>query len=300
MSRMLHALAIAALFLSHSDRLFAEPTSVASGRTGVWHRAESVNFRVYCIDRKEEAERIAARCEALRQHLFSLWLGNEGPTVWSSRCDVVVFPNRESYLQAVGAGAAQTAGSALIEMELGRVARRQIDLRGDLGQDMQSALAHEMTHVVIADRIDRGRIPAWADEGMAVLADMPEKQMLHAADLRQGMQSQTTFRVVDLLSLTSYPRPARMGIFYGQSGALVSLLVGRGTPAQFVRFVELAIDRGYDIALRETYQIDGAAQLEEIWRKSLRIGELRFASHMVDRYWSPAATRGGESKTAGG
>ena len=165
---------------------------------------------------------------------------------------------------------------------------------------LKSALAHEMTHVVIAERIDRGRIPAWADEGMAVLADMPEKQSLHAADLRQGLRSRTTFRVVELLNLAAYPAPARIGVFYGQSGALVSFLVGRGTPAQFVRFIERAIDHGYDRALRETYQIDGVAQLEQIWRKSLRIGELRFASHVVDRYWSPAATRGGELKTAGG
>lgn len=297
MSRMLHALAVAALLFSNSAWLSAEPASIASQRAGAWHWDETAHFRVYSFAGKEEARRIAARCEALRQHLFSLWLADESPEAWRTRCEVVVFPNRDSYLQAVGAGAAQTAGSALIEMESGRVARRRIDLRGDLGQDMQSALAHEMTHVVIADRIDRGRMPAWADEGMAVLADMPEKQLLHAADLRQGVQSQTTFRVVDLLSLASYPRPARMGVFYGQSGALVSFLVGRGTPAQFVRFVELAIDHGYDRALRETYQIDGVAQLEQIWRKSLRIGELRFASHVVDRYWSPAATSGGEQET---
>ncbi|MBX7074796.1 MAG: hypothetical protein K1X71_16770 [Pirellulales bacterium] len=292
MSRMLHALAVAALLFNNSARLSAEPASIARQRTGAWHWDETANFRVYCLTGKEDAGRLAARCEALRQHLFSLWLADESPKAWRSRCEVIVFPNRDSYLQAVGAGAAQTAGSALIEMESGRVARRRIDLRGDLGRDMQSALAHEMTHVVIAERIDRGRIPAWADEGMAVLADMPEKQSLHAADLRQGLRSRTTFRVVDLLSLASYPRPARMGVFYGQSGALVSFLVGRGTPAQFVRFIELAIDHGYDRALRETYQIDGVAQLEQIWQQRLRRGDLRFASHVVDGYWSTAANGG--------
>lgn len=250
-----------------------------------WHLAETPNFRVYCCAGQIEANRLADRCESLRRQLASVWLGSSQLEPWPKPCDVVVFPTRTAYLQVVGREAAQTAGSALILTEGARVKSRRIDLRGDLGRDMESALAHELTHVVIADRLDRSRIPAWADEGMAVLADSPEKQALHLEDLRQGWQARQTFRTGELLTLLGYPQPNRMGVFYGQACSLVNFLVVRENPEQFVRFLEVAQRAGYDAALRELYGIADVAQLEQLWQKSLTATQVRFASYLRSSIW---------------
>jgi hypothetical protein len=263
-------------------------SSRASNPPAQWYLRESPNFRVYCTTDAGEPERLARRCEQLRGHLTRVWLGATETPNWSKRCDVVVFPNLEAYLQVVGREAAQTAGSALIEADGLRVSTRRIDLRGDLGREMESALAHELTHVVLADRIDRRRIPAWADEGMAVLADTPEKQTLHLADLRQGVRSQKAFRTGELLTLQSYPHPTRMGVFYGQSCSLVNFFVQRGTPQQFVQFLEIALARGYDAGLREIYAIENVARLEQLWSQSMSSSEFESAGHLRTELWTAA------------
>jgi hypothetical protein len=253
-----------------------------------WCRCQTSNFRVYCVSSQATVNRLAARCEELRAQLAGIWLGEQGIGQWTKPCDVIVYPTLAGYLQVVGREAAQTAGSTLIETDGSQVVTRRIDLRGDLPHEMQSALAHELTHVIVADRIDRGMIPAWADEGMAVLADHPDKQALHLGDLQAGIRRKSTFRTAELFTLAGYPGADRMGVFYGQSGSLVSYLVHRGSPEQFVKFLELALNDGYDSALRRVYDIQGVVQLEQLWLKSVQTGELRFASHVPGQIWTKA------------
>ena len=50
-----------------------------------------------------------------------------------------------------------------------------------------TALPHELTHLILADRFSPRQVPRWSDEGMAVLADPAEKQRLHLRDLRQAL-----------------------------------------------------------------------------------------------------------------
>ena len=53
------------------------------------------------------------------------------------------------------------------------------------------------------------------------------------------------------MTMEDYPRPDRVGTFYGQSVSLAEFLVDRRKPTQFVDFIELATSRGYDFALRQ-------------------------------------------------
>lgn len=296
MSSLLKTLAgatVAAFFLTVSPGMEqAQAATQTTAKQAVrWHVFESPNFRVYCCASRyccascDEASRLAARCEELRKQLAGVWLGEQAAVRWDKRCDVIVYPTLAGYLQAVGREAAQTAGSALIETDGSAVISRRIDLRGDLGQEMQSALAHELTHVIVADRIDRAVIPAWADEGMAVLADHPEKQAAHLNDLREGLRQRATFRTAELMAMDGYPQPQRIGVFYGQSGSLVSYLVHRGTPEHFIRFLEVALDSGYDAALKRVYNIATVGELERLWLNSLNAGEVNFASYVPGPIW---------------
>jgi hypothetical protein len=123
--------------------------------------------------------------------------------------------------------------------------------------------------VVIADRFPDSQVPRWADEGMAILADSAQKQERHFVDLRTAHQRGSLFRLNELFSLEAYPQ-GRWDTFYGQSASLVRFLVERDTHQQFIEFVARANDHGYDRALRDIYQIDGAGDLERQWRAALR------------------------------
>lgn len=104
---------------------------------------------------------------------------------------------------------------------------------------------------------------------MAILADTDAKRGLHIRDLQSAFARGAVFRMAELLPLQDYPLPDRWDVFYGQSTAVVQYLVERGTPHQFVEFLQKAASNGYDQALRESYSIGGAAEFDRLWRASL-------------------------------
>jgi hypothetical protein len=208
---------------------------------------------------------VAEHCEQWRAKLQRYWCTAERPA-WDSKCQVVVHASSRSYLSAVGSGAGATFGSSLIQFgENKTVARRQIDFRGDSPHGI-AAVPHEMTHVILADLLDGRQPPRWADEGMAILADSHEKQLLHERDLNHGVATRAAFRVAELMTLDTYPQPSRVPAFYGQSASLTACLAKRDDPARFVEFLRRSFDGGYDQALREVYHLDNIAALERLWQ----------------------------------
>ncbi|HEX3871989.1 MAG TPA: hypothetical protein VHV77_16200 [Pirellulales bacterium] len=250
----------------------SDPASHRSWQEGGWQLVETTNFRVCAIASEAEALGLARSCETLRGFLCQKWLGPQCAELvtqpWTPKCYVVVHPTATSYLAEVGPGQ-QTAGSSYIEMGDNAVTTRRIDLRADHPLGYRDALAHEMTHVVIAARFVERQIPRWADEGMAVLADSALKQTAHLADLRHAHTRGQSFRLAQLFALENYPRPDQQATFYGQSVSLAKFLVERGSAEQLVRFVELATKSGYDTAARDVYQFEGVAALERAWLSHL-------------------------------
>ena len=123
-----------------------------------------------------------------------------------------------------------------------------------------------MTHVVLADAFPGEELPRWADEGMAMQADPPDKLAGHARDLDTAVAGHKIFHLGELLSQHEYPAAAGRQVFYGESISVVSYLVSKRPAADFVRFLHLAEKSGYDASLREVYGIQDLAQLELLWR----------------------------------
>lgn len=211
------------------------------------------------------AEGVLRLCERLRSELCSVW-GVSGPSHrWEPLCEIIVHPTADSYLQAVGPAAAQTRGCSLIELHMGKVSRRRIDLQIDSDGSL-SALAHELTHVVLADRF-HGRPPAhWLDEGIATLADTREKQLLHERDCQEALASGRAMSLQHLLHLEQFTSADQMPAFYGQSLSLVMMLADQRTPKQLIDFAVDAQDQGYAAALKKHYGIQDVAELEAKWR----------------------------------
>jgi hypothetical protein len=246
----------------------ASPTPPASSTveaTDSQWNATSANFVVRNFHASHDARQVAEHCEQWRSKLQKYWIA-EQQDAWQTKCEVVVHANSSSYLAVVGAGGRQTFGSSLVKFSSGKqITRRLIDFRGDSVHGL-AAVPHEMTHVVLADLLDGRQPPRWADEGMAILADSHEKQLLHERDLTHGLANRTAFRVAELVTMDSYPHPSRMATFYGQSASLTACLAKRDDPARFVEFLRRSLDDGYDKALRDVYHLDNIAELEQLWR----------------------------------
>ncbi|MBS0209692.1 MAG: hypothetical protein JSS27_12150 [Planctomycetes bacterium] len=251
-------------------------------RDAGWQFLETENFKLCARATADEVRQLAHSCEELRKHLDTKWLGTTVEQQaererWTPRCLVYVHPTAASYLREVGPGQ-QTAGSSLVEFDKGQLITRRIDLRADHPEGYQDALAHEMTHVVVADRFIQSPLPRWADEGMAVLADSREKQKAHNADLHDSRRNGTAFRLAELFALEEYPQPHRQAAFYGQSASLARYLVERHSADKFVAFIEVACRSGYDTAAREVYGLASLVELEQGWIAHLKTPQAAMVS----------------------
>lgn len=233
---------------------------------GTQWQATSENFSVRNQHPSHDARQVARYCEQWRSKLQKYWTATEQES-WTIKCEVVVHANSTSYLSVVGQGGRQTFGSSLVKFAPNKeVAKRLIDFRGDHAHGL-AAVPHEMTHVVLADLLNGRQPPRWADEGMAILADSQEKQLLHERDLTQGIAGRSAFRVTELLTMEAYPQPSRMAAFYGQSASVTACLAKRDDPARFVEFLRRSLDQGYDQALRDVYHLQNTAELERLWHQ---------------------------------
>ena len=240
--------------------------------------AISTNFTVRSEDPSHPADQTAAECERQRRQLQEQWLGRTDVR-WTSRCEVTIHANEFAYLRHLGPRAVMTRGVSKIDHRPDRTISRHIDLMADPQSRKLSALAHELTHVVLADRFGTRQPPRWADEGIALLADDDEKKRLHLRDMRRALADECCPGVREALAMRRYPTGARLTAFYGQSLSLVSYLSELDEPARVVEMVSLAMDHGYDTALHEIYGIANTAELERRWRHHLS-DQSRLVSHV--------------------
>ena len=234
-----------------------------------WHVVETANFRILSFGTGGASRQTAEACEALRGELTARWLGPGPASCWSPKCDLVLHSSDTGYQREVGHAGRNTAASALVERNRGQITLRRIDVRATRSDWQTGALAHELTHVVLADRFAAAPLPRWVDEGIAILADPAEKQRRHQNDFETALAARAEFRLHELVSLADYPAAGRWGTFYGQSASLVRYLVDAADERQFIAFVEASLDRGYDDALRQVYGL-GVAELERRWRGHAR------------------------------
>ena len=165
-----------------------------------------------------------------------------------------------------------------------RIVSRRVNLRADHPQLLAAILPHEVTHVVLADLFTQQQIPRWADEGMAVLAEPLAEQVNRASELTEPLREGRVFKLSELMAI-DYPSADAWNLYYAQSVSLTQFLVQQGSPEQFVGFVRSAQRKGVEIALRESYHIEGFAELENRWQ------DLRPPPSRRDRDLEPSYVR---------
>lgn len=268
-----------------ADTIAAEPPTVKLQRSACrccqCYVAETPNFRVHCCTSAERLRELAEACERLKTRTQTMWLGEDAAT-WQPRCEVVVHATVGTYCRTLGPGSERTSGCATVRLDKGRVAERRIDLRSDAEGWLSETLPHELTHVILADRFTDSRIPAWADEGIAMLAESPDKLQRRLNELRGVISTGRTISLRQLVSLENGPTPEARASFYGQSVTLTGLLLERGTPKQLIEFIHSGQRDGYDKALRDVYSVESWPALETDWRSFASSQRLRkLAQHSL-------------------
>ncbi|MCA9095900.1 MAG: hypothetical protein KDA68_20615, partial [Planctomycetaceae bacterium] len=236
------------------------PSNCRCGRCQI---AESKHFRVHFCSSTEEVSKLATDCEKHLSHFHEQWFGKAEP--WTIRCDIVVHPNVASYRGYLGPGSERTSGCSTIGIDKGKVTQRRIDLRRDAVDWKSESLPHEITHVALAERFSTTRIPAWADEGIAMLAESPEKLQTRLLELRRLNQQGHSIGPRKLVDLRNGPAPGMWGVFYGEAVLFTGLLLDKGTPEDLLTFIELGEKKGYSEALRKVYGVSSWQVLEADW-----------------------------------
>src|SRR5262245_41346256 len=231
---------LSALALSFAATVPAQAGTCGCSRcsSSSWRVVETANFRFLVPSSHKLTAEVTAECEQLRHTLTSRWLGEA--TAWKTKCEIVLHPSDQSYLHEVGAGGGSTVASSLVDRLHGKITRRRVDIRRATPGWPAAALAHELMHVIVADLFPVQSLPRWADEGLAILADPPEKQRQHRTDLATAINSGHQFRMTELVALADYPAADRWGAFYGQSTYLVEYLVELGGEAKLIEMVRAA------------------------------------------------------------
>lgn len=225
------------------------------------------------------AAAIADHAEQVRRTAYLQLLDERHPIPWVERCAIHVHATPEAFVAAVGGGAGAVRGATSLEFGVNRLLSRRIDVMGDGPDVVPDALAHEIVHVVLAEKFTAAAPPRWADEGLALLFDGASKQAGHEADFRAALARGLAFSPAELMALEEYPADGgRQRVFYGQSAALVRWLIARRDAATFVRFVADLQIGDLSSALERHYDLDMAAVFDSAWKEVPPIHSLSFKS----------------------
>ena len=232
------------------------------------------NFTVFGTN-PTRAATIRDHAEAVRREALSQLLGEQQPKPWPVRCEIHVHMSAESFEAAAGGSPVVARGATSLDFSGNHVVTRRIDVMGDGPEVVPDAIDHELVHVVLADHFVHAAPPRWADEGLALLFDSPEKQRGHDADFRDALRRGLAWSVADLLALVDYPADsARQRTFYGQSAALVRWLIARRDAATFIRFLDDAAVIGMEASLDRHYEITSLVSVSSAWKEVAPINNL--------------------------
>jgi hypothetical protein len=163
---------------------------------------------------------------------------------------------------------------------------------------------HEIAHIVTraASRGPFG-VPGWMNEGISVHAQN-EPLPGHSGALEAAIRNDRLLSMVELGSPATGGVVSTVGLYYGQSGAIVTFLVDTYGEAQFAELIATFRDGAtLDNAFEQTYGLDGLG-IENAWRESVGL-EPRLASPTAtpppteEARAEPTTRPGGDDPSAG-
>ncbi len=273
--------------------------ATAPAAAGGWTTTRP-NFRVHHkAQDRGTAEGVADHAEKALASQLALWGVTNRTSVagrhWSARCEIYLYRSAKEYrarseadrsaeelaqhgvsgVPEVGVRVGSSRGRRTVapwsgaRAELSRRRTGQLTLptkkvRLSLGRpDLLNTVTHEVAHMVQHEAFAGVRLPRWAGEGLAMVADgRPDRW----ARVLQAGHSAYPLRI---LLRSGYPR-RNARVFYAQSLSLTRFLLARGGRGRLKAFIYQAARQGYDRALHDNYGLASVAQLERAWKAQAR------------------------------
>lgn len=252
------------LMVAAAPKACVEAQHLGRNKEG-WNVTETEHFRIFHHQGAEFAEKVAQIAERTRLAMYRKWFGNGGVD-WTPKCELVLHQTGADYQKMTGVPATSPGHSRIESDPTGkRVVSRRMDLRIDHPGFMEAVLPHETTHVVLAGMFGSQVVPRWADEGIAVLTEPDEKVQQHRRNLQRSASAGELFALKELMELSDYPTPRRIGAFYAESVAVCDFLARQKGPTVLTQFIRDGVAEGYEASLRRHYGVDFAT-LETQWR----------------------------------
>ncbi len=229
---------------------------------------ESQNFRIHPTVGFSSVKELVTQCEQHRHRIRERWLGVTQAENWPVKCNVYCYASGAHYQQLTGFPA-EMLGHADLEVGEGRVWVRNLHLRVDQPERVTGIVAHELTHIVLADRFCDRQIPRWADEGIAILSEPENRRKQLRSRLAAAVERGTVAPWSELVTTRAYPADRdRAEVFYATSSAWIEFLSveKRVDGPRLLQFVADVDQIGAEPALAKCVPAVNVATLEQEWR----------------------------------
>lgn len=207
------------------------------------------------------AEQVGEAAEVYRKELAIAWTGKPLPGNWSIPCPIDVR------VGTMGAGGATT-----FNFQDGEVYGWKMEIFGSEERILDSVLPHEINHTIFACHFRRP-LPRWADEGAASLIENESERMRLRRIHDQVMNTTRKIPLKSLLEMKNYPKDKQQVLtLYAEGHSLADFLIQRSDKPTYLKFLQLAHERGWDHALKKIYQFDSVSALESRWDEWVLVG----------------------------
>lgn len=207
------------------------------------------------------AKQVGQAAEIYRKELAIAWTGKPLPGNWSSPCPIDVKVGN------MGAGGATT-----FNFQNGEVYGWKMEIFGSEERILDSVLPHEINHTIFACHFRRP-LPRWADEGAASLIENECERMRLRKIHDQVMNTTRKIPLRTLLEMKNYPKEKQEVLtLYAEGHSLADYLVQRSDKPTYLKFLQMAHEQGWDVALKAIYKFENIDDLEQVWDKWVLAG----------------------------
>jgi hypothetical protein len=211
--------------------------------------SHSRNF-VVSAPHQSLADDVLSKAEQFRREIAQTWLGDELPP---SVGRTIVHVERSA--------TADGGRTWLIDGPDRKY--HMVWLNSTRDQVRAGALQHEICHVVLGTQYP-GRVPAWADEGIASSYDDSERVAARRRMIEWFTRTGNWPNVEFVLQTQSIQADNHEA--YSVAASLAEFLVERAGRGKFVSFAVAGRAEGWDRALQRHYGIRNVATLESRWQ----------------------------------
>ncbi|MCF7871024.1 MAG: hypothetical protein K9L95_00045 [Candidatus Omnitrophica bacterium] len=143
-------------------------------------------------------------------------------------------------------------------------------------KDFIAILAHELTHIIFREYIERGSLPLWLDEGMALyieanFAGSEYHDFLY--QIQERVKNNNFIPFEKIMNLKTFDLKdktvSEVNIFYLQSFSMINFIVKRYHKHRFSQFLwNLKNESDVEKALSKTYyHLNNLSNFEEKWKE---------------------------------